>query len=518
MTSDVVLCADTESLKEPSLIGLEGENLCAQPWIRVFADACQARRYLRQSHRPHEVWVASSDTVDPINLAAALKHDSTENKVYLLAFQGSGSLKSRANAAGIDGMFDRASFAQRYGSRKQASLAPSRSIRCVKEPSSSHRPERPKQKSMTEQVQAIKGLDSEFLRGLDLGQRHTDDKAKTAEAPLDAFAPSPAPAPTSEPAPAPQPQPVPAAVPDPAGGRFDAGQGLQHEGKTAAATAPANPPSCARVAAGRQAIVLAVASASGGAGKSTVAALAATCAQKRGHKTLLIDADLQFGDEQFLLGIEHPLTIDEALRDTARFKNLKPEGGLPALVAAPQHLEQSESVLEELPRLLEAAKESFDVVVVNTGAFWTDQHALLLEQATRVLFLVDQRPSSLRACNHALDLCARCGIATQSFLFAVNRCARNALFSSIDVSCGLRGAHVAELKEGGHEVDELLGAGMPLALVQAQNALCLSLEALLADILPAGEGLELTSFSEGEKPYGRHGRLSKWKRKVACLC
>ncbi|MEG1097777.1 MAG: AAA family ATPase [Raoultibacter sp.] len=512
MTSDVVLCADTESLKEPSLIGLGGENLCAQPWIRVFADACQARRYLRQSHRPHEVWVASSDTVDPINLAAALKHDSTENKVYLLAFQGSGSLKSRANAAGIDGMFDRASFAKRYGSRKKASLAPTSSIRCVKELSSSHRPESLGRKSMTEQVQAIKGLDSEFLRGLDLGQRHTDDTAKSAEAALGAPAPAP------EPVPAPQPQPVPRAAPDPAGGRFDAKQGPQHEGKTEAATAQENPPSCARVAAGRQAIVLAVASASGGAGKSTVAALAATCAQKRGHKTLLIDADLQFGDEQFLLGIEHPLTIDEALRDTARFKNLKPEGGLPALVAAPQHLEQSESVLEELPRLLEAAKESFDVVVVNTGAFWTDQHALLLEQATRVLFLVDQRPSSLRACNHALDLCARCGIATQSFLFAVNRCARNALFSSIDVSCGLRGAHVAELKEGGHEVDELLGAGMPLALVQTQNALCVSLEALLADILPAGEGLELTSFSEGEKPYGRHGRLSKWKRKVACLC
>ncbi|MEG1831124.1 MAG: AAA family ATPase [Raoultibacter sp.] len=512
MTSDVVLCADTESLKEPSLIGLEGENLCAQPWIRVFADACQARRYLRQSHRPHEVWVASSDTVDPINLAATLKHDSTENKVYLLAFQGSGSLKSRANAAGIDGMFDRASFAKRYGSCKNASLASVRSIRCVKEPSSGHRPESLQQKSMTEQVQPIKGLDSEFLRGLDLGQRHTDDTVKSTEASLDAFAPAPAPAPAL------QQQLAPGVAPDSAGGRFDAGQAPQQEGRTEAATAQQNPPSFARVAAGRQAIVLAVASASGGAGKSTVAALAATCAQKRGHKTLLIDADLQFGDEQFLLGIEHPLTIDEALRDAARFKNLKPEGGLPALVAAPQYLEQSESVLEELPRLLEAAKESFDVVVVNTGAFWTDQHALLLEQATRVLFLVDQRPSSLRACNHALDLCARCGIATQSFLFAVNRCARNALFSSIDVSCGLRGAHVAELKEGGHEVDELLGAGMPLALVQAQNALCLSLEALLADILPVGEGLELTSFSEGEKPYGRHGRLSKWKRKVACLC
>ncbi|MEG1750828.1 MAG: chromosome partitioning protein ParA [Raoultibacter sp.] len=514
MTSDVVLCADTESLKEPGLIGLEGENLCSQPWIRAFADACQARYYLQQSRNRHEVWVASSDNVDPINLAAALKQDSAENKVYLLAFQGSGSLQSRANAAGIDGMFDRCSFAKHYGSRKRASLLqPTRSRKAdafINEGWSFSERKRTEEKAVsdnrakeqlvgnclkknsTASELTVKGLDSEFLRNLDLGQRSLSEKEREKTA-LVGVSDS---------------REETSALPN----------SLPHKKEIPDAVAQQATSSQVRIARGKQAFVLVVASASGGAGKSTVSAIAATCAQKLGHKTLLIDADLQFGDEQFLLGAENPLTIDEALRDLVRLQNLKPEAGMPALVAAPRHLEQSESVSAEMPRLIDAAKSVFDVVVVNTGAFWAEQHALLLEQATRVLFLVDQRPSSMRACNHALELCARCGIATQSFLFAVNRCARNSLFSSIDVSCGLRGAHVVELKEGGREVDELLGAGMPLALMQAENALCVSLESLLLDLFPAGNACSSDVFSEGGKIDRRHGRLSKWKRKVACLC
>ncbi|MEF9841247.1 MAG: chromosome partitioning protein ParA [Raoultibacter sp.] len=497
MISDVVLCADTESLKNPRLIGLEGENLCAQPWLRLFADACQARRYLRQNSNPHEVWVASSDSVDPINLAAALKRDSASNTVYLLAFQGSGSLKSRASAAGIDGTFDRTMFTRRYGWRKESALT-----RCER-PEKTGKGISPVQKA-ADRIPAVsvllkseppsracapssecassKELDSEFLRGLDLGRSPQSS--------------SPPPKKVTR---------VSTSV-DPEGS------------STQGELSPADSSSCRSAAIKRQAFVLAVASASGGAGKSTVAALAATFAQGLGHKTLLIDADLQFGDEQFLLGVENPLTIDEVLCDSSRLARLKPQGGLPALLAAPKHLEQSESVPIGLPLIFEAAKAAFEVVVVNTGAFWTEQHALLLEQATRVLFLIDQRPSSLRACNHALELCGRCGIATQPFLFAVNRCARGSIFSSIDVSCGLRGAHVVELKEGGREVDELLGAGMPLELIRSENTLCVSLENILVDILPSSEREVSQQLSESEKTPGKYSRFSKWKRKVACLC
>ncbi len=59
------------------------------------------------------------DDVEPINLAAALKRDRADLRVCLLAFQGTGSLMSRATAAGIDASLTRQAFVERYAAAKR---------------------------------------------------------------------------------------------------------------------------------------------------------------------------------------------------------------------------------------------------------------------------------------------------------------------------------------------------------------------------------------------------------------
>lgn len=434
MKPQVALCADTESRRRPALIGLAGENLDAQGWLRVFSSAREARASLRTDAATDEVWVASCDDMDPINLAAALKRDRAERAVYLLAFQGTGSLRSRASAAGIDATLSHQAFAERYSLQK----------------------------------------------------RRRGGNA------LGSSAPSFAPAPVSASASAAAPSPASASLPGRAG-----------------------------VASARQAFILSVVSGSGGAGKSTVAALAGMLAQGLGYETLLIDADLRFGDLPVLLGANDALAIDEVLAAPGRLSQLRPDGTYPALLAAPSRLEQAELAVSELPRLLFAVRPRFDVVIANTGSFWSDEHAILLEQSSKTLFLVDQRTSSLRACRHALDLCARCGIATSPFLFAVNRCAKGSLFTSIDVSCVLNGAHTVELLDGGRDVEELLGAGQPLDLLASRNDLCISLEAVLLDVLPDRPGAApakqaRAAATEPERKRFRRNRSPR-RRSAACL-
>ena len=445
MNTQVVLCADSESLRNPYIIGLDGENLRAQDWLRVFCSAVEARNYLKSYPQASEVWVASSDEVDPINLAAALKRDSGGKGIYLLAFQGTGSLKSRANAAGLDGTLTQQDFIARYTQHKQ------------------------------------------------------DARRLSAGSDLPSAAPV-SPGFYVADMPVPEPARVAAVAPQ--------------EPLTDARFRLVRTPAATRAVPGKSAYVLSVVSASGGAGKSTVASLAALFAQGLGHRTLLLDADLQFGDMKFFLGEESPLTIDAVISEPSRVARLQPSGLRPALLAAPPYLEQSEAVIGELPRLLEYLKTAFDVIVVNTGAFWSEQHAALLERSSTALFLVDQRSSSLRACKHALDLCVRCGIATHPFLFAINRCARNAPLTSIDVSCALQGAHVIELSEGGRDVSELLAAGLPFELINTRNELCLSIEKMLLGLLPQvpGAASEAQSVTREAKRF----RLSR-KRRAACL-
>ena len=72
-TSLVALCADTMSLQHPEALGLAGENLATQGWLRLFSSAEEARRFLRADRLVDEVWVASSDDVAPMVVTPLLR-------------------------------------------------------------------------------------------------------------------------------------------------------------------------------------------------------------------------------------------------------------------------------------------------------------------------------------------------------------------------------------------------------------------------------------------------------------
>lgn len=267
----------------------------------------------------------------------------------------------------------------------------------------------------------------------------------------------------------------------------------------------------------RHAFFLPVVSGSGGSGKSTVAVLSALIAQSRGYKTLLLDLDMQFGNASMLLGVRNSLCLDEVVENPDLIGELEGTDGKPALIAAPRTLEASEMLGSRLPTLLQRAFASFDVVVANTGSFWTEQHVLILEQSTKALFLVDQRPSSLQACKHALELCSRCGIAASPFVLGVNRCGKTAIYSSIDVSCALHGMPAIELRDGGNAVEECLAAGQPGELLEEQNELCKSIDRMLSDMLPQsdthGSRMGASSKRHPFRLFSKQG----WRRDAACL-
>lgn len=265
------------------------------------------------------------------------------------------------------------------------------------------------------------------------------------------------------------------------------------------------------------AFFLPVVSGSGGAGKSSIAVLSAFLLQGLGYDTLLVDFDLQFGDASELLGIKNPLRIEEVIASPRKLVQLQPEGRIPALLSAPRRLEESENIVHKASWLLDQLMNRFDAVVCNTGAAWAEQHAVLLERSTKALFLIDQRPSSVRACRHAVDLCARCGIATTPFVFALNRCSKKASLTSIDVSCALHGAPVVELKDGGRDVEELLGAGLPDELLASKNDLCTSLERVLLNLLPSEHKLlSAAGHEEMQSRLFENGKFRKRKRGVLC--
>ncbi len=479
MMPSIALCVDSESMKQPALIGLSGENLAAQDWLVLYTSADEARSSLLVDAETDEVWVASSDDMDPINLAAAVKRDRRERGVYLLAFQGTGSLWSRAHAAGIDATFSHQAFLERYRreKRRRGSARVSGGLPIAASPDI-----------------PVDGIDvfadAGCARASEEGKGGSDGGAEGSAAPSGSGEALRGAATEAA---------LPAeSMPSARNERVLVASEALNAAETVRMCAQTEPIRLdASAPASQRAFLLPVASGSGGAGKSTVAVLAAVLAHRLGHRTLLLDFDLQFGDMREMLGAPDALAVDEGLAAPARLARLASEGGKPALLAAPRRLEAYEAIAGEASALLDCLMPRFDVIVANTGAAWREEHAVLLERSSKALFLVDQRASSLRACKHAVELCARCGIATSPFVFVANRCAKGSLFSSIDVSCAMQGARAAELRDGGREVEDLLEAGMPLDLVEERNDLCASLEQLLAEILPASAQVEKVRESAG---------------------
>ena len=265
MKPEIVLCVDSESAKNPELIGLGGENLLSQPWLRLFCSAVEARAYLREADAVKEAWVASSDEMDPINLAAALKKDAGATSVCLVTFGGGGSLKSRASAAGIDATLTGADFASRYSSAKSRQPGAPRLSRAGAD-------RKPEAATVCESVG----------RSLDL--------------PTVAY---------------------PAGSGDetvcPIQGNPGANRPLSASESVASETKGDACGDARKASLRKTAFLITVVSATGGAGKSTVAALSAFFAQGFGYKTLLVDADLQAGDMRRLVGEESPVAIDEVI-------------------------------------------------------------------------------------------------------------------------------------------------------------------------------------------------------------
>jgi pilus assembly protein CpaE len=278
------------------------------------------------------------------------------------------------------------------------------------------------------------------------------------------------------------------------------------EQQVAAAVVPAK----VRVAADNRLdpLLSAFVSGRGGVGKSSLSVLTAVHLLQNGVKVALVDLDLQFGDLDALLGAEPDcrivrLDIGSVLNGQTQ---LAASDGELLLVHPPAHPEQAESMVAGVPELFAALRHVAEVVIVNTSCFWNELTAVLAQHCDQLLFTMDQRATSVKACRQAVELCIRLQIPSTRFTYLLNRCSRNSPITSIDASLAVGGAEVASVVDGGREVDEMLSLGLPLELLRSQPSLADSIggiAALLFGSRLADAPLSASTASRSRGPFKR---------------
>jgi pilus assembly protein CpaE len=145
----------------------------------------------------------------------------------------------------------------------------------------------------------------------------------------------------------------------------------------------------------RRGRIVTVFSPKGGTGKTVTSTnLAAAFAKYEGKRTLLLDLDLQFGDTAIMLGLEPEKTIYDLVVAPGELDSEKLAGyttrhpsGLDIL-PAPVRPEDAELVTEtKLSRLLEVARESYDVIVVDTSPFFHGPMLATLDRTDELLLV-----------------------------------------------------------------------------------------------------------------------------------
>jgi pilus assembly protein CpaE len=179
--------------------------------------------------------------------------------------------------------------------------------------------------------------------------------------------------------------------------------------------------------------ILTVFSPKGGTGKTVMSTNLATAFAKHGGKrTLLLDLDLQFGDAAIMLGIEPDKTIYDLVVAPGELDPEKLAGYTTRhsssvdVLPAPIRPEDAELVTEaKISRLLEVAKESYEMIVVDTSPFFHGPMLATLDSTDELLLVCGLDVPTIKNVRLSLQTLELLSFPTERIRVVLNRANSN---------------------------------------------------------------------------------------------
>jgi flagellar biosynthesis protein FlhG len=146
--------------------------------------------------------------------------------------------------------------------------------------------------------------------------------------------------------------------------------------------------------------VIAVTSGKGGVGKTFVSANLAAALAKRGHRVLVLDADLGLANLDVVLNLYPKITLHDVFTGKAKLEEaiIRAPGGFSVLLAGSGMVEYSRltpEVRDDFLRIMAGLVPHYDVVLLDTGAGISDVVLFAVSLASEVLVVATPEPTSL---------------------------------------------------------------------------------------------------------------------------
>lgn len=163
------------------------------------------------------------------------------------------------------------------------------------------------------------------------------------------------------------------------------------------ALSPTNTPSPGSPPGAR---IIAITSGKGGVGKTFVSANLAAALTRRGHRVLVLDADLGLANLDVVLNLHPKITLHDVFTGKATLESavIQAPGGFHVLLAGSGMVEYSRltpEVRSQFLSVIQALTPKYDVVLLDTGAGISDVVLFSVSLASEVLIVATPEPTSL---------------------------------------------------------------------------------------------------------------------------
>jgi pilus assembly protein CpaE len=197
-------------------------------------------------------------------------------------------------------------------------------------------------------------------------------------------------------------------------------------GATNAAGVPNSMSSFTPVSRGK---IVTIYSPKGGTGCTTIAVNLAIALNNEDTRTVLVDANLQFGDIAVFVNEQGKNTIleiaprvEDLEPDVVEDTLIKHEASGVHILAAPQHPELADKIsADQFSKVLEYLQRMYSYVVVDTSSILTDAVISALYISDLIVLVTTQEIPSIKNARLFLDLLEPMTISKDRILFAMNR-------------------------------------------------------------------------------------------------
>jgi len=255
--------------------------------------------------------------------------------------------------------------------------------------------------------------------------------------------------------------------------------------------------------------IISVWSPKGGCGKTTLAVNMAVSLANSGHRVLLVDLDLAFGDVAISLGVRPNHGFDEAVGmgdslDRAALRGLVTQHESGAFILSPPN---DPGIAERVPtslvrRLLDVARTEFDYVLVDTAPTMDERNITVMEASDAVLLLTTLDIPSLKNLRVGIDTLRLISFPMDQLKVVLNRSDAKVGLNSGEVQKSL-GLAIAANIPSSRDVPAATNRGVALVGENPKHAVSQAISSLIS-----GEVLK----EEHVVPARRGGGLLGWRK------